>query len=112
MVPTGAIDFAALATDADGATAGDQPGAASERYEGVLIKVTGVTAPTATDQTTGEFRVVRTAGGDATLAIAKFMFTDNGPVPATTGQVFSSITGIYAERMWFQLLPRSLADLQ
>lgn len=112
VVPTGAIDFTALATDTDGATAGDQPGAASERYEGVLIKVMGVTAPTATDATTGEFRVVRTAGGKATLAIARFMYTDNAPVPATAGQVFASITGIYAERMWFKVLPRSLADLQ
>lgn len=112
VVPTGAIDFAALATDTDGATAGDQPGAASERYEGVLVKVMAVTAPTGTDPTTGEFRVVRTAGGDATLAIRKFMYIDGGSVPATVGQVFTSITGIYAERMWFQVLPRGPADLE
>lgn len=112
VVPTGAIDFGALATDLDPGTAGDQAGAAAERYEGVLVTVNGVTAPAATDPATGEFRVIRTGAPGATLAIGKFVYTNFDPVPATAGQVFASITGVYAQRVSFQLQPRTAADLQ
>ena len=112
VIPTGALTFDALATDTDDVTAGDQPGASAEIYEGVLMRVTNVTAPAATDGTTGEFRVVKTAGGAGSLAIRAFVYPNAGPVPATAGQAFASITGVYAQRMNFQLLPRTAADLQ
>lgn len=112
VIPAGALDFDALATDTDAVTAGDQPGASAERYEGVMVRMTGVTAPVGTDAISGEFRVVKTGGGAATLAIGKFVYTDGGPVPATAGQAFASITGVYAQRMNYQLLPRTAADLQ
>ncbi len=112
VIPAGAVDFNALATDVDAVAAGDQPGASAEIYEGVLVRVTGVTAPLATDATSGEFRVVKTGAGAATLVVGKFVYTDGGPVPATAGQAFTSITGVFAQRMNFQLLPRTVPDLQ
>jgi len=112
VIPAGAVDFDALATDTDAVTVGDQPGASAEIYEGVLVRITDVTAPVGTDVTSGEFRVVKTGGGGATLVIGKPVYTNNGPVPATAGQAFASITGVFAQRFNFQLLPRTVADLQ
>lgn len=111
VLPAGAVNFDALATDTDPATGGEQPGASAETYEGVLLKVNGVTAVAATDGA-GVFRVTRNGGGAATLEIGWFMYPAGGPVPATAGQVFTSITGVYAQRNVFQLLPRGPADMQ
>jgi len=112
VVPFGSVDFDTLATDTDGTTMGDQAGAMAETYEGVLVQMTGVSALAATDAITGEFQVVKTGGGSATLSIGTVVYTNGGPVPATAGRAFSSITGVFAQRMSFQLLPRSEADLQ
>jgi hypothetical protein len=107
------IGFGSFATDTDPATMGDQAGALAETYEGVLMKsVNGVTAVAATDMN-GQFRVTENGGGAATLEIGKFVFSNNNsPVPATAGQAFTSITGIFAQRTVYQLMPRGMADLQ
>jgi hypothetical protein len=106
FVIPGAVAFTDICTDADGVTAGDQAGPLAETYEAVLVEVDGLTAQNMTDMN-GDFRV--TQGTTDTLLIENFLY--GAPIPATSGQTFTKITGILAEFNNYRLNPRGPADI-
>jgi hypothetical protein len=105
-VSASSANFADIATDADRAAAGDQPGAMAERYEGVLVRVDNVQAISTVSGTT--FMVVdRFDPGGPTLTISEFYFA----VSPAVGETFASITGVYGEFGNYRLQPRSAGDI-
>lgn len=107
-IPTAAISFANIATDTNAFMNGDQPGTLTETYEGVLLKVTGVSnAMGSNGDPMGDFRVqTGIAVNPATLLIDKFLFGMDLP----TGN-YTQITGVYDQFGNFRLQPRTAADL-
>lgn len=107
-IPTAGISFANIATDTNAFMSGDQPGTLTETYEGVLLKVTGVSnAMGSNGDPTGDFRVqTGIAVNPSTLLIDKFLFGMDLP----TGN-YSQITGVYDQFGNFRLQPRTAADL-
>ncbi len=102
--------FDQIATDLDLVTAGNQPGSLAEVFEGVLLRVEGVTALSATDAA-GDFSVSELSGSSR-LLIDNYLFTAN--LPAVAGQSFAFIQGVLDEAgspAGFQLLPRDSSDL-
>ena len=113
VVPSLATTFNDIATDTDLVTAGDQAGTQTEIFEGVLVTVDAVQALTAPDGT-GDFRAMPT-GGSSNLLMDSFLY--GSALPATAGESFTSITGIYDQFKLttgvfdFRLMPRNAADL-
>jgi hypothetical protein len=113
VIPSPTTTFVSVATDTDLVTMGDQPGTLTEPFEGVLVKVDSVQAIAAPDGT-GDFRAMPT-GGSSNLLIDSFIY--GSALPATAGETFSSITGIYdqfkqsAGIFNYRLVPRTAADL-
>lgn len=107
-IPTAAISFAQIATDTNLLMNGDQPGGLAETYEGVLLKVTGVSnAMGSNGDPMGDFRVqIPISATPATLLVDKFLFGMDLP----TGN-YSQITGVYDQFGNFRLQPRTAADL-
>jgi hypothetical protein len=96
-----------VATDSDSVTAGPQPGALAEAYEGVLVRVEAVTAVSGISA--GAFPVTETQAPADTLDIGTLMFTYN----AMAGEQFLSITGVLDQQGTpYRLLPRALGDIQ
>jgi hypothetical protein len=105
-VPNGSVGLADIATDTDLVTAGNQPGALAERYEGVLVRVRNVRAVTAPAPTS--FPAVEQSNPSGpTLLIDPFFYSE----PATAGQDYASITGIFSEFDRYILQPRSAGDI-
>jgi predicted extracellular nuclease len=103
---------AAIASDVDPVTAGNQPGTLAEAYEGVQVRVSSVAV--AEVFPSGRFSVRRdippAPSPPERLVIGNLLFT----VPAAQGQVFSSITGVLdqqqADLFEYRLLPRGTSD--
>jgi hypothetical protein len=109
-VPGTTVGFDDIATDTDTSVAGLQPGTLAERYEGVLIKVSSVSAIAAPDAN-GVFSVSPISGGPAgakpALQIDDFFYAE---IPAA-GQRYTSITGVLSDFDRYVLQPRGSADI-
>jgi hypothetical protein len=105
------VALADIATDTDAVTAGDQAGAKTEIYEGVLLRVGSVEVQSV--EASGDFRVKTTGGGTATLLVSRLLFAFP---PVSIGTTYASITGVLTEAqpspgvMNYRLVPRSSGD--
>lgn len=103
--------FDQVASDTDPSTAGDQPGAEIEVFEGVLLRIVDVQALADVDAA-GDF-VVTEAGGDSRLLIENYLYS--GDLPAAAAQSFPFIQGVYDQfelpAPGAKLMPRDASDL-
>lgn len=105
-VPNASVGFGDIATDIDLATTGNQAGPLAERYEGVLMRVLSVRAVSAPAQ--NSFSIVQQSNASGPiLFVDGFYYLE----PATAGQDYASITGIYSEFDRYVLQPRSAGDV-
>jgi hypothetical protein len=102
-----------IATDVDSVTAGAQPGLLAEAFEGVVVRVPGVSATAI--PASGNFPLQETQNSTgATLVVGSLLFA----YPATLGEQFVAVTGVLDQQQQsagvfdYRLLPRGNADIQ
>jgi hypothetical protein len=107
-IPSMGVTFANIATDTNAFMNGDQAGTLTEVYEGVLLKVTGVSSAQAgSGDPSGDFRVQSGVSlNPPTLLVDKNLYGMDLPAGS-----FSQITGVFDQFVNFRLQPRSMADL-